>query len=119
MSKPGRRAARIGALCVALLAAGACTQRDPLEHARELQAAGDFAGSLEPLRARVDQSPPSAEAQYLYGLALSRLGQPSAAVWPLRKAMDDPKWLAPAALELAVGAIRTGNAEEAIDVTGR
>jgi tetratricopeptide (TPR) repeat protein len=113
-------AAVAAALCAAGLAlASGCAPADPLERARTLQAAGDFAGSLEPLRARLQTSPEDAEAHFLYGLALARSGQPSASVWSLRKAMEDPKWRVPAAIQLASGAMRTGNPEEAIDVTGR
>ena len=108
-------------LCAAGLAVVAigCAPEDPLARARETQAAGDFAGSLESLRAHVDAHPDDAEAQLLYGRALARTGHPSAAVWSLRQAMQDPKWMIPAAMQLAAGALRTGNPEEAVAAMGR
>lgn len=114
-------AALAGMLCIAgiALAATGCAPADPLERARKLQAGGDFTGSLELLRQRVDTNPQDAEAQLLYGIALTRTGHPSAALWSLRKAMEERRWLVPAAIELAAGAMRTGNAEEAIEATGK
>jgi len=40
-------------------------------------------------------------------------------LWSLRKAMEHPDWLAPAALQLAAGALATGNHEAAMQATGR
>jgi tetratricopeptide (TPR) repeat protein len=118
---PGPRQSALAALCAAVLVfpLGACAPDDPLARAREQQTAGDYAGSLDALRAHVDAHPDDAEAQLLYGRALARTGRPSAAVWALRQAMQDPKWMEPAAFQLAAGALRTGNPAEAVEVIGR
>jgi tetratricopeptide (TPR) repeat protein len=103
-------------LCLAL---AACGPSDPVAEIRELHAAGKFADSLEPLRSLVEARPDDAEVHYLYGSALLRSGQPSLALWSLRKAMEHPDWLVPAALQLAAVALMTGNHEEAMKAAER
>jgi tetratricopeptide (TPR) repeat protein len=103
-------------LCLAL---AGCGSSDPLAEIRELHAEGRFAETLEPLRDLVEARPDDAEVHYLYGFALLRSGQPSLATWSLRKAMEHPDWLVPAALQLAAGALATGNHEEAIEAVNR
>jgi tetratricopeptide (TPR) repeat protein len=103
----------------ALLAAPACSQRDPLEDVRAQQAAGNYAATLEPLRALIEAKPDDPELHYLHGMALMRTSQPSLAAWSLRKAMEDPAWLSRAGLQLAASAMLTGNAEVAIETTGK
>lgn len=92
---------------------------DRVAEARRKQATGDLAGSLELLRELVAERPDDAEVHYLYGRALALTRQPSLAQWSLRKAMDDPEWLAPAGLQLALDALNTGDFATAIEVTGR
>lgn len=106
-------------LLLVLLGLVACAPSDPLAELRQRQAAGDFASTLDPLRQLVDQHPDSSETYYLYGRALAATGQTSLAEWPLRKAMEDPEWLVPAGIQLASGAIQTGNYNSAIEVTTR
>ncbi len=103
-------------LCLGIVG---CGPADPLEVVREQQARGDFEGSIEPLRKLLEEQPDDAELDYLYGRALAATGQPSLAEWPLRKAMEDPAWLAPAGLELASGALDSRNYPAAIEVTDR
>jgi hypothetical protein len=86
-----------------------CEPPDPLAGIREQHAAGDFEGSLEPLRKLLAERPEDAELHYLHGRTLSLLGQPSLAQWSLRKAMDDPEWLAEAGQQLAADALRVGD----------
>lgn len=105
--------------CLLCLAIAGCAPSDPLEAIRKQQAGGDFAGSLEPLRALLDERRDDAEVQYLYGRALALTGQTSLAEWSLREAMDDPEWLVPAGLQLAFGALQTGNYAIAIEATER
>jgi tetratricopeptide (TPR) repeat protein len=118
---PVRRAprSRSAAWLILFVWLSACGPSDPLAEPRQRQAEGDFASTLEPLRELVDLQPDSAEVYYLYGQALAATGQTSLAEWPLRKAMEDPQWLVPAGLRLAVGALETGNFQSAIDVTTR
>src|SRR5262245_45702252 len=117
---PARRAPPIGArMILLLLCLPACGPSDPLVEMRQRQEAGDFAGTLDPLRKLVDQHPDSAEVYFLYGRALAATGQPSLAEWPLRKAMEERQWLVPAGLQLAAGELETGNFNTAIEVTTR
>lgn len=97
----------------------ACGAGDPLELARKRQDAGDFAGSLEILQSLAAERTEDPEVQYRYGLALVRTGQPSLAIWSLRRAMDDPAWIDRAARELARSAISTANADAAVEAMDR
>jgi len=101
------------------VALAGCKPSDPLEAIRQQQANRDFAGSLEPLRALLDERRDDAEVQYRYGRALALTGQPSLAERSLRKAMDDPEWLVPAGLQLAFAALRTTNYPMAIETAER
>lgn len=103
-------------LCLAI-AVGACQRSDPLERVRSLQKAGDFQGSLEPLRELIAERAKDPEVEYLYGLALSRTGQWSLAEWSLREAMKSPDWRVRAGSLLAEGALATENLPEAIRIT--
>ena len=97
----------------------ACGSSDPLELARKRQDAGDYAGSLEILQSLAAERTKDPEVQYRYGLALVRTGQPSLAIWSLRRAMDDPAWLERASRELARSAISTANADAAVAAMDR
>jgi tetratricopeptide (TPR) repeat protein len=97
----------------------ACAPADPLEAIRQQQAAGDLAGSLEPLRELLEERRDDPEVLFLYGRALALTGQTSLAEWSLREAMKDPRWRLPAGLQVALGALRTANYEMAIETTGQ
>jgi len=66
------------------------------------------------LRQAIDDGAENPEVYYVYGKALSETGEPDAAVWPLRRAMESPAWEVPAALQLATGAFRQRNWDSAI-----
>lgn len=109
---------RLPASCVVLcitLACLACSLADPVEEARELQRQGRFRESIEPLRELLEEAPRDPELNHLYAEALMRTGQHSLARWPLRRAMEDPKWLATSALPLARSLLAIGNHEAAIE----
>ena len=108
----------LAALVFVCLALSGCKQVDPLEALRQQQTAGDYAGSIEPLRELLASRPEDPEANYLYGRALA-FTQPNLAVWPLRKAMDDPKWFVPAGTQLAFLSMVGEDLSEAIKITGR
>jgi tetratricopeptide (TPR) repeat protein len=115
-------ASRTRTLTGLLLAVGiaACGPSSDLRaEARQKQAAGDFAGSLEILGELLAERPDDAEVQYLYGRALSLTRQPSLAQWSLSKAMDNPEWLVPAGLQRAIDALRMGDYPSAIEATER
>ncbi len=92
----------------------ACASEDPLVRARALQEANRFDESLPLLEEMMDVGSDDPEVLYRYGLALSRAGMPSRAIWPLNKAMRTDEWLVPAALVVARNGSRTSNFEEAI-----
>jgi tetratricopeptide (TPR) repeat protein len=96
-----------------------CQPADPIAEARRLQATGEFARSIDPLRELLEEEPGNAEANYLYGVALVRSGQPSVALWSFRRAAEHPDWLVRANLELATSELRSANYDEAITVTSR
>jgi len=102
------------AVCMTMLTLAACTPSDPLEKARKLQERGAFAATIEPLRALLDEDPSSAEANYLYGRALLRTGEPSQAVWPLRRASQSPEFAVDAGLALTRATLRSRFKLEAI-----
>jgi tetratricopeptide (TPR) repeat protein len=91
---------------VALLLSLACGD-DPtgVEEIRRLQMQGRFAETIEPIREILREQPGNAELHLLYGVALSRTGQASLAIWSLREAQQDPIWFQPASVELARSAV--------------
>jgi tetratricopeptide (TPR) repeat protein len=105
-------------ITIAVLATG-CGPSDPIQDVRELQRRGRFHESLEPLRELLTSQTENSEVYYLYGLALMRTGQPGLAHWSFRKAMEDPEWLVPTALQLASGALEAANHEAAIEAAER
>jgi tetratricopeptide (TPR) repeat protein len=112
-----RSPAALVLLCLALVGSWAttgCSRPASLEQIRELQAKGQYAETLEPLRERLKSTPDDLETHYLYGVALSRTGSNRVAVWSLRKAAEDEKWKLPATLELAAAESRSQNWDSAI-----
>ena len=102
-----------GCLLIVLLLA-ACDQDDTVSEARWLQAAGQYEESIDLLAPYLQSNPADAEAQYLYGAALTRVSRPSEAQWPLREAMRDPDWVVAAGLVLANNGIVTQNYHSAL-----
>jgi tetratricopeptide (TPR) repeat protein len=114
-SNPPRAAAAVAGLAalLSILLVG-CGPADPLGAARRLQSLGNFGGSIAPLRQLLEDEPDNAEANFLYGVALIRSGQPSVALWPLRRAAENPEWLVRANLELAASELSSANHDEAV-----
>ena len=115
----GLHAAIVAVVALGIAAAGCSGPDDSLEAIRARQDAGDFAGSLEPLRERLQREPGDAELQYRYGHALVATGQPSLAEWALREAMKDPEWLVPAGLQLAYAALASEDYAMAIETANQ
>jgi tetratricopeptide (TPR) repeat protein len=113
-----RRCALAAGLLVCLALAG-CSEVDPLEAIRQQQAAGDFEGSVEPLRELLATRPDEPEANILYARALTFTQRPDLARWSYRKAMQDPEWLVPAGLQLAFLALGSRDFNEVVEVSGR
>jgi len=96
----------------------ACQPDSPIEKAELLQAEGRYEEALDALRAGIDAGQRDPELLYTYGLSLSRLGDVSLALWPLREAARDPEWFSLATMEIAGGAFRAGNFDYAIEELG-
>jgi len=91
-----------------------CAGEPSLEEIKATQARGATAQTVQPLRKLIDAGETTPEIFYLYGLALSATGERDAAMWPLRKAMEDEEWLVPAGLKMARDAYATGNYDLAV-----
>jgi tetratricopeptide (TPR) repeat protein len=104
MTETGRSIARgpglVCALCALAAVISACGPSDPLAPIRELQANDQYAQTLEPLRALLDENPDQPEASLLLGKALMRTGDSSSAIWPLRRALESPDHVVEAGLLL-------------------
>ncbi|TFG95190.1 MAG: tetratricopeptide repeat protein, partial [Myxococcales bacterium] len=110
-----RRLAALLPLCALVAIATACgSPEDPLDKLRELQAAGRFAETVDPLRRLVDEDPARMEAQLLLGLALLRTGETGLAVWPLRRAAESPEHAVRAGILLARAQLDGRSADDAI-----
>jgi tetratricopeptide (TPR) repeat protein len=103
------------ALAMLLLVALACTgdAERRLGEIRELQGAGRFRESIEPLRDFLEGAPEHPAANHLLGVALLETGEPTLAIWPLRKASESDAWAAESGMRLASALLATRNFEEA------
>jgi tetratricopeptide (TPR) repeat protein len=108
-------------LALAPLVAGlvllGCEASDPLVAIRQQQASGDVVGTIEPLRELLAEAPDDPELNFLYGQALANSENPALASWSLRKAMKDPAWLVPAAMQLAYSALGARDYNEVVEIT--
>ena len=97
------RAAPLFLLWGVVVVGGGCPQQasDPLIEIRELHEKRHFRESIERLRALVDEDPDRAETNFLLGKALMRTGEPSLAIWSLRRAAESPEYRVDANLMLA------------------
>ncbi len=102
-----------------VVASSGCGPGDPVQEVREEIAAGELESSLDSLRELLAEDPDDSELLYLYGLVLTRMGQPGLAEWPLRKAMADPVWLVRAAKLAASVEMAGGNFENAAELYAR
>ena len=84
------------AFLLPLLLAACGEDATTLDDLRRLQQQGRYEQTLEPLRALLETDAADAEIHYLYGTALARTGDPSVAIWSLRRAAEDPRWAVPA-----------------------
>jgi tetratricopeptide (TPR) repeat protein len=101
-------------LSIASLLLSACGGSDPVAEARDMQARGEFAESIDPLRELLETHSDDPEVHYLYGMALTATGLPTQAQWSFRKALEADEWRAKAALQLARGANMTNNHDAAV-----
>ncbi|MCP4906772.1 MAG: tetratricopeptide repeat protein [bacterium] len=111
--------ARLAVFLLLIVSSLACSDPPTSEEIRLLQRQGDYKASVEPLRILLEQEPDNPELHLLYGRALSRSGQTQLAVWSLRKAAEDPQWLAPAWREMGLAAMHIGDFPAAIEAAER
>jgi len=103
----------LGVAIVAFALAGGCSPEAQLDDLRNFQRSGRFAETIGPLRERLEEAPDDPELNHLYGLALLRTGQPSLAIWSLRKAAQDPDQAIDDGILLVRAILAGGSAEDA------
>jgi len=98
----------------------ACGPSDPLEDIREMQSAGKFSESINPLRGYLDKNPSQqTEASFMLGKALLKTGSGGLAVWPLRKASESPDYAVEAGMLLTEAMIESRTAPDAVKAIDR
>ena len=111
-----RRILPLGLLCGALVAGTGCAQSsdDPLDRVRGLHARNQYEETLDDLRALMDEDPTVLEVNYLFGKALMHTGEPSLAIWPLRRAVESSEYAFEAGMLLARATLDSRTPEDAI-----
>ncbi len=102
----------VAAALFALALTGGCSPEAQLDDLRSFQKSGRFAETIEPLRARLDENPDDPELNHLYGLALLQTNQSALAIWPLRKAAEDPDRAVEDGILLVQAILNGGSAED-------
>ncbi len=108
-------------LCGVLVAGTGCPQSsgDPLDEIRGLHARNRYEESLEGLRTLMDEDPTDPEVNYLLGKTLMQIGEPSLAIWPLRRAVESPEYAFDAGMMLARATLDSrmpGDASSAVEL---
>jgi predicted Zn-dependent protease len=85
-----------------------------LEEIRRQQELGEFAVTVGPLRELLEADPDDPELNHLYGVALLGTQQPEFAIWPLRKAAQNPDFAIDDGLLLGLALLRGGSATDAV-----
>ncbi|MBW2693030.1 MAG: tetratricopeptide repeat protein [Deltaproteobacteria bacterium] len=86
-----------------------------LEEIRSQQGLGEFAATVAPLEELLEVSPDDPELNHLYGVALLGVQRPELAIWPLRKAAQDPDRAIEDGLLLSQALNRGGSAADAVE----
>jgi len=102
----------VAAALFALALAGGCSPEAQLDDLRSFQQSGRFAETIAPLRERLDENPDDPELNHLYGLALLQTNQSALAIWPLRKAAEDPERAIEDGILLVQAILNGGSAED-------
>jgi predicted Zn-dependent protease len=112
-----RRAFALGLLGGVLVVGTACPlgSGDPLDEIRGLHARSRYEESLDDLRALMDEDPSDPEVNYLFAKTLMQIGEPSLAIWPLRRAVQFPDHAFDAGMMLAWATLGTRTPQEAVD----
>ena len=107
-------------LCLAASLLASCgDDTTSLESVRSAHELGEFAATLEPLRARIEAGEVDPEVYYLYGTALIAAQQPELAYFALSEAMKHPDYLEKAGIQLAAAGLLTNDLHETVDATTR
>jgi Flp pilus assembly protein TadD len=85
-----------------------------LEEIRGQQELGEFAATIGPLRELLEATPDDPELNHLYGVALLGTRQPELAIWPLRKAAQEPDRAIADGLLLGRARLLGGSAADAV-----
>jgi tetratricopeptide (TPR) repeat protein len=110
----------LGALALAFVAAGCGGDIDSrMQEVRALQDVGQFTESIDELREILAIAPDLPEANYRLGAALVQTGDPSRAIWALKKASESPEFAVPAGLMLASAHFSVNDLEETIRAVNR
>ena len=112
------RPCAVFALVVAVAGCGASPESQ-LEDARAMQEVGEFAESVEPLRAVLSGDPGHPEANYRLGIALARTKQTNAAIWHFLRAAESSELAVPSDLALAPLYLGLQDYEAALAAVGR
>jgi len=111
-----RRILLLSLFCGLLVVGTACPRwsDDPLDGIHALHARNQFEESIEDLRALMDEDPTDPAVNYLFGKALMNIGEPSLAIWPLRRAVEYPEYGFEAGMLLARAMMGSRTPEDAI-----
>jgi tetratricopeptide (TPR) repeat protein len=90
-----------------------------MQEVRALQDVGQFTESIDELREILAISPDLPEANYRLGVALVQTGDPSRAIWALKKASEFSEYGVPAGLLLASTHIAINDFEQSIRAADR
>jgi tetratricopeptide (TPR) repeat protein len=111
---------RAGIVALLALAIGCGSDVDSrMQEIRALQDVGQFTESITELREVLAISPDLPEANYRLGAALVQTGDPSRAIWALKKASESQEFAVPAGLMLASAHFTVRDLEEAIRAIDR
>lgn len=95
------------------------SDQDLLAEAKRLAKEGEPEEALDRMRKLVALRPDDPHVQRQYGEALIAVGQPSLAVWPLARAMQDPDEAAGAGVLLARAQLAAGSPDDALQTASR
>ena len=113
----GGRGGLVACVALLLILFGACSPEvDPLRRASALAQEGEIDEALALLRKAVEAEPSNPGINHAFGIMLLRNGQAGLAVWPLRRAAEDPARRHDASIHLATALLSSQNGHEAIRV---
>ena len=113
----GGRGGLVACVALLLILFGACSpELDPLRRASALAQEGEIDEALALLRKAVEAEPSNPGINHAFGIMLLRNGQAGLAVWPLRRAAEDPARRHDASVHLATALLSSQNGHEAIRV---